>query len=116
MTNHKRVALPDDPDRSLVKGIAMDIGKEVVAYVERMYPQAVEHTSSTFRLSLRNCIHNEIMGALESTDRDEILARLARRKKERRELKAVWAKIRDTDWEHARARNVGPMDAKDEAL
>jgi len=85
----------------------MDIGKEVVAYVERQYPQAVEHTASTFRLSLRNCIYNEIMAALKTTDREEILARLARRKKDRRELKAMWAKIRDTDWDHARQKTRG---------
>lgn len=28
MPSHKRVATPDDPARALVKGIAMDIGKE----------------------------------------------------------------------------------------
>jgi hypothetical protein len=102
--SHKRVAEADDPNRALVKGIAMDIGKEVVAYVEYMYPQAVSATSSTFRLSLRNCIHNEIIAALEVTDRDEILARLAQRKKARREFKAMWSKGRDTDWERFRAR------------
>lgn len=104
MTSHKRVAPPDDPDLAIVKGIAMDIGKEVVAYVERMYPQAVSATSSTFRLALRNCIYNEIIAALETTDRAAILARLERRKKERRELKALWSKVEDTDWERYRAR------------
>ena len=82
----------------------MDIGKEVVAYVERQYPQAVSAASSTFRLSLRNCIYNEIMAALEITDEAEILARLERRKKDRRDLKKQWAIIRDTDWEAARAK------------
>jgi len=99
-----RVAEADNPQRALVKGIAMDIGKEVVAYVERQYPQAVSAASSTFRLSLRNCIYNEIMAALEITDEAEILARLERRKKDRRDLKKQWAIIRDTDWEAARAK------------
>lgn len=99
MTVRKRVATADDPDRALIKGVAMDIGREVVAYIERMYPSAVSATSSTFPLAVRNCIFNEIMAAMEVTDPDEILSRLARRRKERRELKAQWALIRDTDWD-----------------
>jgi hypothetical protein len=97
--SHKRVAEPDDPATALVKGIAMDIGKEVVAYVERMYPEAIRATSSTFKLALRNSIYNEIIAALKVTDEAEILARLERRKKQRRDLKKQWAIIRDTDWE-----------------
>lgn len=83
----------NDP-RALVKEIAMDIGKDVVAYVEVMYPQAIEATSSTFKLSLRNCIYNEIMAAIDVTDEGEIIARLRDRKKFRREWTAAWRKIR----------------------
>lgn len=104
--SHKRIAEPDDPTSALVKGIAMDIGKEVVAYVERMYPQAISATSSTFKLSLRNSIYNEIIAALKVTDEAEILARLERRKKQRRELKKQWALLRDTDWEAFRAKKA----------
>lgn len=105
MSVRKRIAPADDPDLALIKGVAMDIGKEVVAYVERMYPGAIEHTSSTFRLSLRNCVYNEIMAAMKVTDEKEVLARLVRRKAERRELKALVRKIQETDWDHARARD-----------
>ena len=45
--------------RELVKEIAMDVGKDVCAYIEWMYPKAVEATSSTFLLSVRNSIHNQ---------------------------------------------------------
>jgi len=103
MVSHKRIAHPDDPATALVRSIAMDIAKEVVAYVERQYPQAVSATSSTFRLSLRNCIYSEIIAALNVTDEAEILARLSRRRKERRRLKAMVDVIRDTDWEAALA-------------
>lgn len=102
MTSHKRVAKPDDPDKALVKGIAMDIGKEVVSYVERMYPQAVSAASSTFRLSLRNAIYNEIIAALKETDPDKIVARLEQRRIARRRLKATDKLINETDWEHYR--------------
>lgn len=99
MTVRTRIAIADDSDRSLIKDIAMDIGKEVVAYVEVMYPQAIEHTSSTFALSLRNSIYNEIIAALEVTDRDAILARLEERKNHRRGWKAQWKIMRETDWD-----------------
>jgi hypothetical protein len=81
--------------RDLIKEIAMDIGKEVVAYIEYMYPQAIEATSSTFKLSIRNCIHNQIMAALEVNEEGAVKARLADRKKWRREFKAMWKKNRD---------------------
>lgn len=83
--------------RDVVKEIAMDIGKAVVAYVEVQYPEAVTATSSTFRLSLRNCIYNEIMAALETVDEDVIRQRLVERKKWRREWKAMWKKIRSKE-------------------
>lgn len=107
MPSHKRVATPDDPARALVKGIALDIGKEVVAYVEYMYPQAISATSSSFKLALRNTVYNEIIAALEITDEKEILARLERRKKERRQLKKQWQILRETDWEAFRAKRDG---------
>lgn len=80
--------------KELVKAIAMDIGKETVAYVEVMYPQAIEATSSTFKLSLRNHIYNEIMAAIEVTDEGKVIARLADRKSFRRWWTAAYRKIR----------------------
>lgn len=101
-----KIALSDDPQKAIIKAIAFDIGKEVVAYVERMYPQAVSATSSTFKLSLRNCIHNEIMAALEVTDETKVMERLRKRAKDRRELKIMWKNLRETDWEAYRAKQA----------
>lgn len=83
-----------DAARALVKEIAMDIGKEVVAYIDVMYPKAIEHTSSTFKLSVRNCIYNQIMAAIEVTDEGKIRARLKDRKRFRRWWTAAYRKIR----------------------
>ncbi len=81
--------------RELVKEIAMDVGKDVCAYLWVMYPEAVKATSSTFLLSLRNSIHNQIMAALDGpTDETSIRARIAERKTWRRKWKAQWKKIR----------------------
>lgn len=80
--------------QEVVKQIAMDIGKDTAAYIEVMYPKAVEATSSMFLLSVRNHVYNQIMAALEVTDQGAILQRLDDRKKFRRKWKAEWKKIR----------------------
>jgi hypothetical protein len=84
-----------DPAKALAQAIAMDIGKEVVAYVRVMYPDAIKAASSTFPLSLRNMIYNEIMAAIEVRDEGQIVTRLHARKKFRREWIAAWRKIRE---------------------
>jgi hypothetical protein len=91
-----------DNDEMLFKDIAMDIGKEVVAYIEVMYPQAISATSSTFKLSVRNCIYNEIIAAMKITNQDAIKSRLEERSRFRRKWKAQYRDIRETDWEHYR--------------
>jgi hypothetical protein len=45
----------------------MDIGQELVAYIEVMYPQAIRATNSGFKLSIRNHTYNQIMAAMRST-------------------------------------------------
>lgn len=90
----KAVAKLDTPDKELVRQIAMDIGKEVVAYIEVMYPKAITATSSTFKLSVRNCIHHEIMAAIEVNDEGQIVARLNDRKAFRRQWTAAYRKMR----------------------
>ena len=90
----KRGYQPSPPNRDLVKEIAMDIGKEVVAHIEVMYPQAISATPSTFKLSVRNSIYNEIMAALEVNEEGAIIARLEDRKQFRRRWTAVYRKFR----------------------
>lgn len=93
------VVVPGEPasgvPRDLLKSLAMDIGKEVASYIERQYPEAVEATSSTFLLSVRNCIHNEIVATLGLSSVGEIEQRLERRKRERRQLRALWKAARN---------------------
>ncbi len=80
--------------RDLIKQIAMDIGKETVAYIEVMYPQAIAETSSTFKLAVRNHIFNEIMAAISVTDEGEVIARLDRRKTFRRQWLKTYRNLR----------------------
>jgi len=92
------VAIKDEPlSRDIIKEMAMDIGKEVAAYIEVQYPEAVKATSSTFLLSVRNCTYNEIMAAIEPKTESAIRARIADRKVFRRKWKAQWKKIRSVE-------------------
>jgi hypothetical protein len=83
--------------RELIKEVAMDIGKEVVAHIEIMYPQAITATPGTFKTSVRNTVYNQIMAALEVNDAGEIAARLKERKQARTKLTASFRKMRAAD-------------------
>lgn len=82
--------------KKLISDIAMDIGKEVVHRCEIMYPKAFEVVPGTFKLHIRNCVHNEIMAAIEINDEGQIITRMGERKKRRRKLNAIYKKIRST--------------------
>ena len=80
--------------QDIIKEIAMDIGKEVAAHIEIMYPAAVQAASSTFLLSVRNCVYNQIMASLEVIDEQQIRERLVARRKFRRQHKAFYRNLR----------------------
>lgn len=83
-----------DPD-DLFKAVAMDIGKQVAAHVEVMYPEAVKASSSMFLLSLRNTVFNEIMGVMSADPNENTSDRLQRRAQWRRQWKAMYKKMRE---------------------
>jgi hypothetical protein len=86
--------------RELIKEIAADIGTDMVAYIEVMYPEAIAATSSTFKTSVRNHIYNQVMAAIEITDADQIAAWLKDRKKHRREWLKTYREIRRKRYSH----------------
>jgi len=77
--------------------IAIDIGTEVAAHIETMYPQAVEATTPNMLISVRGCVVNEIMAALETIDEEAIKMRLERRKQLRRKYRASYRKTRNQE-------------------
>lgn len=83
-----------DADRELIREIAMDIGKEVVAHIETMYPAMFDAVASSAKISIRNCVHNEIMAALEVNEASAIRDRLAARKVFRRKMLKAYRDIR----------------------
>lgn len=78
-----------DADRALISEMAMDIGKEVVAHIETSYPAMFEAVAGTAKLSIRNCIHNEIMAALKVNNVDAIRSWLERRRQFRRKIRKM---------------------------
>lgn len=76
--------------RELVKAIAMDIGKSTADYIEHMYPEAVQHTASTFKTSVKHHIYNDLMAALEVTDEAAIRERLKVRRRHRLKMIRFW--------------------------
>lgn len=91
-------ALGDDSEisRSLIKALAMAVGKNTVDYVEVMYPEAIKHASSTFKLSLRNHIYNDIMHVATLHTKADIEKWLADNAAHHKRWLAMWRKIRRT--------------------
>lgn len=86
-------AKPMTPE--LISEIAMEIGKEVASHIETMYPAAVQATSKSMLLSLRNSVHNDIVAAVKALNEGDAVAWIERRRKHRREMRAAYRKIRD---------------------
>ncbi|MDN4985560.1 hypothetical protein QY049_20575 [Bradyrhizobium sp. WYCCWR 13022] len=80
--------------RELVKQIAKDVGDAVAFHIETMYPRAFAAAPSTFPLSVRNTVYNEIMAAVQVNDAGQIAARLEDRKRFRRKLRTGYRKMR----------------------
>lgn len=78
----------------IIKAIAEDIGRDTAAYIEVMYPEAVKAASSTFKLSLRNHIYNEIMASVRLNDPALIKVRLEQRAGWRKKWVATYRKLR----------------------
>ena len=78
----------------IIRRMAQDIAAAVADHIEMMYPAAVKATTPNMLVSVKGCVFNEIIAAVGTNDVAEIEARLIRRKKHRREMKAAWRKAR----------------------
>lgn len=104
----------ESTENDLLHAIARDVGEEIVDYVRRMYPEAIESTSSTFCLSLRNSIHNQIVSVVRERkyvgDFENGTLRPAENPKEwlawrrfrRKRLRALWRKGNQAKAAHER--------------
>lgn len=94
MPSHRRVAKSIDQRKALNSAIAMDVGKEMVAYLEVMYPDVFDKMNSGCRLSIRNHIHNDIVAAMDIIGASNHLERLKERAEFRRKWVAIYRNIR----------------------
>lgn len=94
MPSHRRVAKATDPRKAMISAVAMDCGKEMVAYLEVMYPDMFERMNSGCKLSIRNHIHNDIVAAMDVGSAENHLARLKRRADFRRKWVAAYRAMR----------------------
>lgn len=75
----------------LIRRIAMDIGKQVVAHIDHAHPEmfrAVLSTSSA-RLSIRNATFNAIMAAMAAADEGRSDERIRQHEKHRRTMRRL---------------------------
>jgi hypothetical protein len=93
MPSHKRIAKTIDPRKAMNSAIALDVGKEMVAYLEVMYPDVFDMMNSGCKLSIRNHIHNDIIAALEIVGSANHLERLKERARFRREWLATYRNL-----------------------
>lgn len=80
--------------RELIKAVAMEIGKSAIAHVEMMYPDAIKAATSTFKLSLRNHIYNDIMAIADIQTEGAMKINLSDREANRKELLRMYRKMR----------------------
>lgn len=94
MPSHRRITKAPDQRKAMISAIAMDVGKEMVAYLEVMYPDVFERMNSGCKLSIRNHIHNDIIAAMDVGSAENHLVRLKKRADFRRKWVAVYRNMR----------------------
>lgn len=73
---------------SLVRQIAMDVGKQVVAHIEYAYPEMLRSVAAkSASLSIRNTAYNAIMEAIKAADIGEVETMLERHDTHRRTMR-----------------------------
>lgn len=82
--------------RDLIKAMAEAVGKNLAAYVEVMYPEAMKAASSTFKLSLKNHVYNDIMHVTTLHTEAEIRKWLTENEAHHKQWLAMYRKMRRT--------------------
>ena len=86
---------PVGPTEQLVRDIAMDVGKEVVAHIEYAYPQMFEAVAAkSAKLSIRNATYNAIMAAVKAADQGQAEQMMDRHDKQRRNQRQMLKRVR----------------------
>ena len=86
---------PLPPTDEIVRRIAMDVGKQVVEHIEWAHGEMMRAAPSwkSARLSIRNCVHNNIMSAVRAADEGTYEKWLADNDVHRRKMRAGRRKV-----------------------
>jgi hypothetical protein len=86
---------PLPPTEEIIRRIAMDVGKQVVEHLEWAHEDMVRAAPSwkSSRLSIRNCVHNNIMAAVTAADEGRYEEWIAANAGHRRKMRAARRKI-----------------------
>lgn len=87
MTNN--LPKPITQDEALVRQIAMDVGKQVVAHIEWAYPDMFKVVAKTAKLSIRNATYNAVMAAVEAADKGRAEQAIEENSKHRRTMRKI---------------------------
>jgi hypothetical protein len=79
------------PTDEIIRRIAMDVGKQVVEHIEWAHSDMVKAARSwkSSRLSIRNCVHNSIMSAVQAADEGRYEEWIANNDEHRRKMRAA---------------------------
>jgi hypothetical protein len=81
---------PLPPTDDVIRRIAMDVGKQVVEHIENMYPVMTDVVAwKSARRSIRNCVHNAIMAAVNAADEGRHEESLKANDKHRRFMRKI---------------------------
>lgn len=81
---------PVEFSEAMIRQIAMDVGKDVVAHIEHAYPQMLQAVSTkSASLSIRNATYNAIMAAVRAADQGEVEIMLKRNAEHRRTMRRL---------------------------
>lgn len=70
----------------LIKELAWEVAKNVIDHNKNVYPEIFKNAHSTFSISIRNGIYNQISCAIKCRNDDEIRDWIARSEAHRKEM------------------------------
>lgn len=88
----------ENEHHAMIKRLAWEVSKNVIDHHKWVYPKIFENAPSTFPISLRNSIYNQIESAIKChTDSDirDWIAKSEAHRKEMRRLKRLQTKARE---------------------
>lgn len=81
----------------LLKNLAWEVSKNVVDHHKFVYAKIFKNAPSTFPISLRNAIYNEIQSAIKCRTDNDIREWIVRSKQHRKEMRRLRRANRETE-------------------